>query len=79
MSDGFIIGSSVDTATPPTAYWSNSGAFAPEIDTAEFYTTLATARSQAGQLQSTYVTEHIEAYGASLNVVHNPALGTGGI
>ena len=78
MADGFIIGTAVDTATPPTGYWTGAS-FAAEIDTAQFFPTLTAARRQAGELQSINVNEHVEAYSASLNVTHNPALGTGGV
>lgn len=78
MADGFIVAMATDTATPPAAYWTGTS-FAAEIDSAKFFGSIGAARGQAGELQAINTEEHIEAYPATLNIVHNPPLGPSGI
>ena len=78
MANGFVIGSSLNTSTPPNTYWSGT-TFQPEIDAATFYDVVEVARAEAGALQITYTSEHIEAYAVSKEITHTPPLGTTGI
>ena len=78
MANGVVIGSSDNTGTPPTTYWSGTS-FQTEIDAALFFDSIAVARAQAGSLQVTYTSDHIESYAVIKTVSHNPPLGTAGI
>lgn len=77
--DGYVLQLIPDDETQPTVYLTENGGTLEDLDRANLFSDLSSARLQAGQIQSQYTSYSVQALPASKGIILKSHVATSSI